>query len=102
MSKPLIIALVAASLAPALHAHAGGDESNRPENTVTSPCITNADGKPGKNNQGPGAGRGGKGGTIVLKGKEPDGCVSANGGDGGNRKPSPHARRGGEGGKSQI
>jgi hypothetical protein len=102
MSKPFIIALVAASLPPALHAHAGGDESNRPENTVTSPCITNADGKPGKNNQGPGAGRGGKGGTIVLKSKEPDGCASANGGDGGSGNRGPDAGGGGDGGKIKF
>src|SRR5262249_58796941 len=92
MSKLYIIALITASLARALHAHAGGDESNRPENTVASPCVTNADGRPGKNNQGPGAGRGGKGGTIVLKGKRPDGCVSANGGHGGNGNQDPPAR----------
>ncbi|HKD25350.1 MAG TPA: hypothetical protein VKC66_05470 [Xanthobacteraceae bacterium] len=98
MSKLFIIALITASLARALHAHAGGDESNRPENTVASPCVTNADGRPGKNNQGPGAGRGGKGGTIVLKGKRPDGCVSANGGDGGNGNQDPDAGGGGDGG----
>src|SRR6266436_4069124 len=102
MSKPLIITLAAASLASALYAHAGGDENNRPENTVASPCITNADGQPGKNNQGPGAGRGGKGGTIVLKGKQPDGCVSANGGDGGNGNRGPDAGGGGDGGKIKF
>ncbi len=102
MSKPLIITLAAASLASALYAHAGGDENNRPENTVASPCITNADGQPGKNNQGPGAGRGGKGGTIVLKGKQPDGCVSANGGNGGSGNRGSDAGRGGDGGRIEF
>src|SRR5262249_46069566 len=93
MSKLFIIALITASLARALHAHAGGDESNRPENTVASPCVTNADGRPGKNNQGPGAGRGGKGGTIVLKGKRPARCRSAHRGRRRQRKPRPRCRR---------
>jgi hypothetical protein len=98
MSTPLIIALAAASLALALLAHAGGDGNNRPGNTVASPCITNADGQLGKDNQGPGAGRGGKGGTIVLKGKQPEGCVGGNGGNGGNGNRGPDAGGGGDGG----
>jgi hypothetical protein len=102
MSKPLIIALAAVSFAPTLHACAGGDENNRPESTVASPCITNADGQPGKNNQGPRAGRGGKGGTIVLKGQQPDGCVSAKGGNGGNGNRGSNAGGGGDGGRIEF
>jgi hypothetical protein len=58
MSRTLIIALAAVSLTPTPYAHAGGDVDKRPENTAASQC-TNADGPPGKNNQGPGAGQGG-------------------------------------------
>ena len=102
MSKTLFLALAALSLAPALDACAGGDGNNRRENTAASPCMTNADGQPGKNNQGPGAGRGGDGGTIVLKGKQPDGCVSANGGNGGDGNQGPDAGRGGNGGRIKF
>jgi hypothetical protein len=92
MSKIMIVVLAAAALAPGLDAHAGSDRNDPPENTAASRCIANADGQPGKDNQGPGAGRGG---TIVLNGEQPDGCASANGGKG-NR--GSNAGRGGDGG----
>jgi hypothetical protein len=98
MPKVLIIALAAAALAPSLAAHAGDDGNDRPENTAPSECIVNADGQPGKNNQGSGAGQGGKGGAIALQGERPDGCVSANGGKGGNGNRGSNAGRGGDGG----
>jgi hypothetical protein len=101
MSKPLIIALAAASLALALLAHAGGNGNNRP-NAVASSCITNVDGQPGKNSQGRGAGWGGKGGTIVIKGNQPDSCVSANGGNGGDGNRGPDAGGGGNGGNIKF
>ncbi len=97
MSKIVIISLAAAALAPGFAAYACADR-NPPENTAATKCITNADGQPGKNNQGPGAGRGGKGGSIALDGKQPDGCVSANGGNGGNGNRGGDAGRGGDGG----
>jgi len=102
MSKTVMIALAALSLAPALDACAGSDGNDRPENTAVSPCMTNADGQPGKNNQGPGAGVGGKGGTTVLKGKQPNGCVSANGGDGGSGNRGSNSGRGGDGGRIEF
>jgi hypothetical protein len=102
MSKPLIIALAAASLALAILAHAGGNGNNRPKHAVASACITNVDGQPGKNSQGRGAGRGGKGGTIVVRGKQPDGCVSANGGNGGDGNRGPDAGGGGDGGNIKF
>jgi hypothetical protein len=103
MSKILMIALAAAAaLAPGLAAQAGGDGKDQPKNTAAAPCIANADGQPGKNNQGPGAGQGGKGGTIVLNGQQPADCASANGGDGGNGNRGSNAGRGGDGGKIKF
>jgi hypothetical protein len=98
MSKITIIALAAAALAPGLAAHAGGNRNEPPENSAASRCIANADGQPGRNNQGPGAGQGGKGGAIVLNGEQPGGCISANGGKGGNGNRGSNAGRGGGGG----
>ena len=98
MSKITMIALAAAALAPGLAAHAGSDRNDPPENTAASRCTANADGQPGRNNQGPGAGQGGKGGAIVLNGAQPDRCVSANGGNGGNGNRGSNAGRGGDGG----
>jgi hypothetical protein len=102
MPKVLIIALAAAAFAPGLAAHAGTDRNDPSENTAASPCIANADGQPGKNNQGPEAGQGGKGGAIVFEGEQPDGCVSANGGKGGNGNRGSNAGRGGDGGKIEF
>jgi hypothetical protein len=61
-------------------------------------CVINADGQPGKDNQGASAGRGGTGGSIHLKGKLPGGCVSANGGNGGNNNRGENSGDGGNGG----
>jgi len=102
MPKVLIIALAAAAFAPGLAAHAGTGSNDPPENTAASRCIADADGQPGKNNQGPGAGQGGKGGDIVLKGEQPAGCVSADGGKGGNGNRGSNAGRGGNGGKIEF
>jgi hypothetical protein len=102
MNTKLIIALAATLIAltaaqlPAYSAQADDDDDDQPGNKT--PCIVNADGAPGKNNQGPGAGQGGKAGTIILNGKLPDGCVSASGGKGGNNNRGSNAGQGGNGG----
>jgi hypothetical protein len=75
-----------------------GPANAREQSGSWSRCIADADGQPGQNNQGPGAGQGGKGGTIVLNGEQPDGCASANGGKGGNGNRGSNAGRGGDGG----
>jgi hypothetical protein len=98
MSKLTMIALAAMALAIPSQVHAQANDDATPNGTAKPSCVLNADGKPGKNNQGAGAGNGGKGGTIALNGKKPDGCVSANGGNGGNGNSGSNSGNGGAGG----
>jgi len=94
MSKLMMVTLATMVLAiPSISAAARNDRSK-----AHPPCVTNADGQPGKDNQGPNAGNGGKGGTIDLNGTLPSGCVSANGGNGGNHNRGGNSGNGGNGG----
>src|SRR4051812_14248798 len=98
MSKLTMITLAAMVFSVPLSTSANAASSSKQNSKAEPSCVTNADGQPGRSNQGSNSGQGGKGGTIELKGKLPGGCVSANGGNGGNNNRGSNSGNGGNGG----